>query len=120
MTRHTVIYEQFALVRVPFPFTDRATAKRRPALIISSSSVLSSAGQSVMAMITSAVHSAWPLDHPIKDLNLAGLNHPSVIRFKVFTLDDRLILGQIGQLGSHDRSAVSAALRLLFDMPRVP
>jgi mRNA interferase MazF len=68
-------------------------------------------------MVTSALHSAWPLDHRIENLQLAGLKHPSVIRFKVFTLDDRLILGKIGQLEADDRSAVIITLQRLFGMP---
>jgi hypothetical protein len=42
---------------------------------------------SVMAMITSAKHSARPLDTPIRDLNTAGLPTRSLIRMKPFTLD---------------------------------
>ena len=110
-------YEQFDVVRVPFPFTDRSTSKRRPALVISSDQGLGSVEQTVVAMITSAFHSAWPLDHRIQDFQIAGLRHPSVVRLKIFTLDDRLILGKIGQLEAADRSAVTAALHLLFGIP---
>jgi mRNA interferase MazF len=109
-----VIYEQFDVVRVPFPFTDKATTKRRPALVVSAAGVLSAVNETVLAMITTALHSAWPLDHPIQDINLAGLRHPSIVRFKIFTLDDRLILNKIGHLDGGDRAAVSASLVRLF------
>ena len=51
-----------------------------------------------MAMITSASHTPWPLDVPIVDLASAGLPAPSIIRFKLFTLDHRLVRGKLGQL----------------------
>src|SRR4051812_44043139 len=114
MTKPTVNYERFDLVRLPLPFTDREATTRWPALIISSAVVLGSVSQAVMAMITSADHSAWPLDHRIQDLQAAGLHHASVVRFKIFTLDDRLLLGNLGRLGQNDQSAVRTALRSLF------
>lgn len=45
-----------------------------------------------MAMITSAKNSDWPLDIEIQDLNRAGLPSPSIIRMKLFTLDEKLII----------------------------
>ncbi|WP_249263502.1 type II toxin-antitoxin system PemK/MazF family toxin [Microcystis aeruginosa] len=49
----TVIYEQFDVVVVPFPFTDINATKRRPALILSDALAFNtSVGRSVMAMIT--------------------------------------------------------------------
>ena len=46
-------FEQFDVVVVPFPYTDTATSKRRPALVLSdASSFNNKIGQSVMAMIT--------------------------------------------------------------------
>jgi hypothetical protein len=54
----TVTYEQFAIVVVPFPFTDIAITKRRPALILSDAVAFNAPmGHSVMAMITTANHS---------------------------------------------------------------
>ncbi len=83
-------YDRFEVVIVPFPFTDKAQVKRRPALVLSSHAAFGrKAGHSVMAMITSAQNPAWPLDVPISDLNAAGLPAPSVVRMKHFTLDHR-------------------------------
>ena len=61
--------EAFDVVVVPFPFTDRAASKRRPALVLSDASAFNAAtGQVVLAMITSAKHACWPLDVLIEDL----------------------------------------------------
>jgi mRNA interferase MazF len=110
-----VVYEQWAVVVVPFPFTDRAATRRRPALVVSRPEALGNrVGQSVLAMITSAVHRAWPLDTPVRDLAAAGLPAPSVVRMKLFTLDDRLVHRQIGALSSDDASTVAVSLDQLI------
>lgn len=104
-------YERFDVVVVPFPFTDKAQVKRRPALIISNPRFGSAAGHSVMAMVTSARNPAWPSDVAISDLAGAGLPAPSVVRMKLFTLDHRLIAGRCGALSDVDREGVEAVLR---------
>ncbi|MEI6451362.1 MAG: type II toxin-antitoxin system PemK/MazF family toxin [Actinomycetes bacterium] len=108
-------FEQWTVVVVPFPFTDRRAERRRPALVVSRPEALGvRVGQSVLAMVTSAAHSAWPLDVPVTDLVSAGLPAPSLVRMKLFTLDDRLVERQIGALTAADAHAVAAALAHLF------
>ena len=110
-----VTFEAFDVVVVPFPFTDRAATKRRPALVLSERSAFNAGiGHAVLAMITSASHSGWPLDVPLSDLHAAGLTSASVVRMKLFTLDERLILRKAGSLAAADRKAVAAALRKLL------
>ncbi len=110
-------YEQFDLVVVPFPFTDKTTTKRRPALIVSDSAVFNRLiNHSVMAMVTTATHSPWPLDITIENLTSAGLQVPSIIRMKLFTLDHNLILKQIGTLAENDRVKVINTLQELFNI----
>jgi mRNA interferase MazF len=114
-----VSFERFAVVRVPFPFTDRNSVKNRPALVLSDAAAFnSSAGHSVMVMITSAANPPWPLDCPISNPVAAGLPAPSKVRFKLFTLDHRLVRGQLGTLASEDAAAVCAALTQL--LPQIP
>ncbi|WP_280550119.1 MULTISPECIES: type II toxin-antitoxin system PemK/MazF family toxin [unclassified Halomonas] len=110
-----MIFEAFDVVVVPFPFTDRNTTKRRPALVISSNEDFHrSTGQLLMAMITSANNSAWPLDTEIQGLDAAGLPATSIVRMKLFTLDERLIIRQAGRLEQDDRRRVISALRALM------
>ena len=105
-------FERFAVVRVPFPFTDRNATTNRPALVLSDESTFNGpAGHSVMAMITSLANSPWPLDCPLMDLDAAGLPAPSKVRFKLFTLDHRLVRSPLGQLSVSDRQRVSEALQ---------
>jgi mRNA interferase MazF len=67
-----------------------------------------------MAMITSAEHAPWPLDVPIRDLRAAGLPAPSIVRFKLFTLDHRLVRGKLGRLAEKDQASMQKATRRLL------
>jgi mRNA interferase MazF len=101
---------------VPFPFTDVARAKTRPALALSTRAANAASGQTVFAMITTASGSHWTSDVPLSDLAACGLGHASVVRFKLFTLDNRLIARRIGVLAVADRNEVRRALRGLLGM----
>jgi mRNA interferase MazF len=73
-------------------------------------------GHSVLAMITSAKNSNWLLDVGISDLACAGLSSPSIIRMKLFTLDNRLIIRKAGILADSDQQAAITAFNQLFDV----
>lgn len=108
-------FDRWDVVVVPFPFTDRPVLRRRPALVVSRPEALgTTVGQSVLAMITSAAHSRWPLDVSLSDLATAGLPAPSVVRMKLFTLDDRLVERRAGTLAPDDAAAVRSALTRLL------
>jgi mRNA interferase MazF len=59
--RPIVSFKAFDVVVVPFPFTDRS----------------------------STTHPDWPLDIEVRDRDAAGLPSASIVRMKLFTLDDR-------------------------------
>jgi len=103
-------FETYTVVRVPFPFTERQAQKQRPAVVLSRPSFQRGCGHLLLAMITSARQSSWPLDWPLEDLQAAGLPQPCLVRFKLFTLDERLVLGGLGALAAADRAGVSAQL----------
>jgi mRNA interferase MazF len=110
-----VAFDRWQVIRVPFPFTDRAASKNRPALVLSSGKAFNTpAGHVVLAMITSAQHAPWPLDCVLEDLATAGLPAPSRVRMKLFTLDARLIRGALGKLAAADSKRVSRALDRLW------
>ncbi len=114
MNKPTRTFDLYDVVKVPFPFTDIKMSKIRPALILSSAKHFNAKiGHSVMAMITSVKpgQELWPADVLIGNLQSAKLPVPSVIRFKIFTLDHRLILGRIGSLAQTDRDQVQRKLK---------
>ena len=102
--------DPFDVVVVPFPFTDRQAAKRRPALVVSATGFNRAHGQAILCMITSSGGPIWPSDVAIGDWREAGLHVPCRIRFKLFTLDDALILRGIGRLSERDALTVGDAL----------
>ncbi len=112
-------YKQFDLIVVPFPLTDRVATQKRPALILSDTNKFNAPNQkSVMAMITTATHHSWALDVTIGNLSSAGLKVPSIVRMKLFTLDDALIIKKIGSLAEKDILAVRESLQQLFFFDR--
>ena len=110
----TLALETFDVVVVPFPFTDRAATKRRPALVVSSPAFGQHSGHSVLAMITSAEQSSWPGDMPIADTESAGLHTDCLVRLKLFTLDHRLIIRKSGSLAAVDRKKLRLAWKALL------
>ena len=99
-------FETGDIVCIPFPFTDRVVHKRRPALVLSAKNFNTSHMHLVLAMITSAKNPPWPSDVSISDQTNAGLPSASVVRMKLFTLDERLVLGLLGKLSKSDKAAV--------------
>ena len=101
-------YSPGDVVVVPFPFSDRDASKRRPALVCSAVAFNNSAHHLVLAMITTASHKKWPGDVAIRDLKATGLPAPSIVRWKLFTLDASLVLRQAGALSARDRATCRA------------
>ena len=96
---------------VPFPFTDMAVAKPRPALALSAGKANGESGNTIFAMITTAAKSHWPTDIPLADAEGTGLTAASLVRLKLFTLDNRLVSRRVGALLPRDRAAVRKMLR---------
>lgn len=96
---------------VPFPFTDMAVAKPRPVVALSSGKANAESGNTVFAMITTAAKSHWPTDVKLADAEAIGLSAASLVRFKLFTLDNRLVARKIGTLSPRDRASVRKMLK---------
>ena len=100
----------WSVVVVPFPFSERAGTKRRPALVLSKK-VFNNNGHTVLAMVTTKKEDAWPGDVWIQQAGAAGLHQNCVVRLKLFTLDNRLILKQIGEVDGIDRNRILKSIR---------
>ncbi len=109
-----MIYKPFDVV-VPFPFMDSARSKRRPALVLSGDEDFGNEMEhSVLTMITSQKNVPRPLDSAIKNKKSSGLSAPSVVRMKLFTLNNRFILRKISQLSKSDQKQVKQSLSTIF------
>ena len=84
-------FEQGDIVRVPFPYTDRATRQGRPALVISMGGIGEDRGLLWVVMITSAENRPWTGHLSFGDsFAEAGLPAPSVVRpCKIATIEAR-------------------------------
>ena len=67
-----------------------------------------------MAMITSVSNAPWPLDVEIRNLKMAGLPAASVVRMKMFTLDNNFVAGKAGRLSKTDQAQVEQNLTALL------
>jgi mRNA interferase MazF len=106
-----VICDLGDVVVVPFPFVDAADDKRRPSIILSREVFNRANGHSICAMVTTASRTNWPSDVTIDDLGSAGLSRPCVMRWKLFTLPNAIILRRAGTLAKQDRDKVLNAAR---------
>jgi len=105
-------FEQGQTVRVPFPYTDRSTRQRRPALVVSAGGLGEGRTLLWVVMITSAENRPWAGDLAIgAEQALAGLPAPSVIRpCKIATVEARDV-EPLGRIGPALMAQVGAALR---------
>jgi mRNA interferase MazF len=108
-----VTFRPFEVLVVPFPFADSTTMKRRPALVLSAEPFQDRIGHLVLAMIMSRENRSWMSGSATC---AAGLPHVSVVRMKLFTIDEHFVLRKAGRLGSAARDAVRRSLRLLLPL----
>lgn len=91
-------FEPGDVIKVPFPYTDRATRQRRPALVVSAPPLEEAHGLLWVIMITSAENRAWPSDIRVDRLDGTGLPVPSLVRTaKIATIEasDAETLGRL-------------------------
>jgi mRNA interferase MazF len=105
-----VICDRFQTVVVPFPFAEQPVLKRRPAVVVSSRAFNEANGASLVAMATTAKSTAWPSDITLTDLEQAGLQTPCILRMRLVTLPNDLILRGLGRLSALDRLACERGL----------
>ena len=110
----TITFEAGDLVEVPFPFIDSGLAKLRPALVLSTPDFQRQSGACLLTMITSAERSQWQNDCVLEAWAEAGLQKPSIVRWKIFTLDDSLIVRRRGRLAQADLIKIRQALATIF------
>ena len=101
-----MIYNQFDIILVPFPFTDKNVAKKRPALVLNNKDYQIKTNHLILAMITSAKNSRWENDFEIKEIESTGLKTNCIIRYKIFSLDERIILKKIGSISDKEKNII--------------
>lgn len=107
--------DRFDVVVVPFPYQDRLTTKRRPAIIVADVTRTGPHGLVWVLMVTSTGLPPWSSDVVIADVEPTGLKRDSRVRVaKVAVIETSRVLERIGRLSDHDAGAVEAELRRLL------
>ena len=111
MPRPIPVFERGTVVRVPFPYTDRDTRHRRPALVVSDGAIGAGASLLWVVMITSAANRRWEDDVALTDgYGACGLPVPSLIRAAKIAMIDSAAAETLGTLDSLRLSQVMAAI----------
>jgi mRNA interferase MazF len=107
-------FKKWDLVLVSFPFTDLKTTKKRPALIIDS-------GKNdvhhyyLILFITSKIPATFESgDYQITRWQQAGLPKPSLVRYKIATVDASIVIKRLGSLQETDAAAINTMLCSAF------
>jgi mRNA interferase MazF len=95
------------VVLVPFPFTSQAASKKRPAVVISSGTYNTARLDVVVMAITSQVRTSAGSDEVwVRSWKTAGLLKPSVIKPVFATLEQSLVIRQLGALDAADKQSL--------------
>jgi mRNA interferase MazF len=109
-------YDQGDVVLVRFILTEETGAKRRPAVIISTSDYHDGRQEAIMAPITSNVDRLLVGDHLIADWREAGLLFPSVATGIIRTIKQTMIERRLGVMPPTDMQAVQEKLRQVLGL----
>lgn len=91
------------VVLVPFPFTDQSGTKKRPAVVVSSSSYNASRRDIVIMAITSQVRQPLAFGEAlVADWQAAGLIKQSVLKPVFTTIEQHLVIRTMGRLSAAD------------------
>lgn len=100
------------VVLVPFPFTNQASAKQRPAVVISSAAYNAAKPDIILMAITSQLRASAAYGEVwLTDWQAAGLLKPSAVKPVIATLEARLIIRQLGTLANDDAQALRTAIK---------
>ncbi|MEO8331118.1 MAG: type II toxin-antitoxin system PemK/MazF family toxin, partial [Gallionella sp.] len=103
------------VVLVPFPFTNQAASKQRPAVIVSSHAYNTARPDVVVMAITSQLHSTISFGEiHVQDWQAAKLLKPSVIKPVFATLEQLLVIKQLGTLQKADQAALKQTIAQLM------
>jgi mRNA interferase MazF len=99
------------VILVPFPFTDQSTTKQRPAVVISSHGYNSQRPDLILLAITSQVRATLSFGEAlVANWQTAGLIKPSVFKPLVTTIEQSLVIKQLGRLSANDAASLRAGI----------
>ena len=111
----TTRFEFGDIVLVPFPFTDQTAGKRRPAVVVSTAAYNRSKPDLVLMAATSQLRVSAVLGEVwVEHWQAAGLLKPSAIKPVFTTIEQRLVIRQLGTLALADQMALRQAIKAVI------
>ena len=99
------------VVLVPFPFTNQTASKQRPAVVVSSRAYGHERPDLMLMAITSQLRPTPTFGEVwLRQWQGAGLLKPSAVKPVIATLEQGLVIRQLGGLDAGDQAALRAAL----------
>lgn len=100
------------VVLVPFPFTSQAASKQRPAIVVSNAVYNRARPDVVLMAVTNQLRpNSGPGEVWIGQWQSAGLIKPSAVKPVFVTLEQRLVIRQLGTLGAEDQAALRKSIQ---------
>lgn len=108
-------YKQGDVLLVPFPFTNQYTTKKRPAVVVSGEQYNRDYQDVILAPITSKL-TGKPDEVVLKNWKSAGLLKSSAVKPVLSTLENNLILRQLGALSDKDLKVVKSSFKKILEL----
>ena len=111
-------YSRGDVILVPFPFSDQSGHKKRPGVVVSADAHIRAQNDLIVAQISSQVSNPVPPDeYEIVDWHgTAGLLFRSVVRPKLFTLEDSIVLRSLGYIPVAEMQQIDQRLRMVLSL----
>jgi mRNA interferase MazF len=104
-------FEFGAVVLVPFPFTSQSASKKRPAVVVSNRAYNVARPDIVVMAVTSQLRATPGLGEVwVNEWQAAGLLKPSAVKPVFATLEQALVIRQLGTFGAGDQAALRKAI----------
>lgn len=99
------------VILVPFPFTDQAATKQRPAAVVSSHGYNAQRPDLILLAITSQLRASFSFGEAlVADWQAAGLIKPSVLKPLIATIEQSLVIKRLGRLAANDAASLRAVI----------
>ena len=103
------------VVLVPFPFTSQTASKKRPAVIVCAQAYAKARPDVIVMAITSQLRPSPGFGEVwIAEWQTAGLLKQSAVKPVLATLEQGLVIRQLGRLGPADMASLRLAISDLF------
>lgn len=107
------------VVLIPFPFTDQAGVKQRPAVVVTSSEYAEARPDIIVMAITSRMRpSLGYAEYVIADWQGAGLVKSSLVKPVLASIEQSLVRRVMGRLGDADLEGLREVIEFILGQAR--